>query len=278
MPDSHTAQSRHAFYYLGVAQDANDIYKRGGTEIKIGLAKFDQDWANIQLAQTWACKNAADGNWAAIICNNFPNAAAEILVLRQHPREQIRWREAALEVARRRKDRTAEAAHLGSIGNAYNSLGDARRAVDIFKGVLAVAQEIKNENLEAAALMTLGLASMYLGETHQAIESYEQALDIFREVGDRRAEGSAFGYLGLAYGRLGEFRRAIGLHEQHLVVARETGDRSGEGAALNNLGNLYRNLGDVRRAIDYHRQKLMVARDLGDSWGRYCLRKFGPRS
>ena len=62
MPSSYVAQVRHALYYLELAERANNMYKRGGEELRLGLEIFDQEWTNIRSAQTWAEKNAATGS------------------------------------------------------------------------------------------------------------------------------------------------------------------------------------------------------------------------
>src|SRR5207245_1044459 len=114
--EREVAERRHAEHYKNVIGGANDLYLRGGESLKKGLALFDAEWANIQAGQAWAAAHAGEDEAAAVLCSAYPNAGAYCLDLRQHPREQIRWREAALGAARRLKNRAAEAAHLGSLG------------------------------------------------------------------------------------------------------------------------------------------------------------------
>ena len=158
-----TAWQRHAAHYEAVALAADDLYLQGGSGLLQGLGLFDLEWGNIQAGQAWAAAGAAEDEAAARLCSAYPDAGAHCLDLRQHPRERIRWREAALAAARRLGDRAAEGAHLGNLGNAYAALGEARRA----------------------------------------IAYYEQQLVITREIGDRGGEGSALGNLGNAYADLG---------------------------------------------------------------------------
>ncbi|TVQ21892.1 MAG: TIR domain-containing protein, partial [Leptolyngbya sp. DLM2.Bin15] len=62
---------------------------------------------------------------------------------------------------------------------------------------------------EGAALGTLGLAYNSLGQYERAIDLYQQRLAIAREIGDRRGEGNALGNMGNAYHSLGQYERAI---------------------------------------------------------------------
>ena len=99
-----------------------------------------------------------------------------------------------------------------------------------------LARASGNREGEGVALGSLGLAYSSLGEVRRAIEFYDQQLKIVREIGDRRGEGNALGNLGNAYSSLGEVRRAIEFYEQHLKITREIGDRQGEGQPWAALG------------------------------------------
>ncbi len=209
---------RHAAHYKNVLAAADDLYLEGGDSLMRALALLDLEWPNIQTGQAWAAAHAESDGAAAQLCAGYPDAGAYCIALRLHPRERIRWLEAALRAARRRKDRAAEGRHLGNLGLAYADLGEPRRA----------------------------------------IEFYEQALAIDREIGDRRGEGATLGNLGLAYADLGEARRAIEFYEQQLVIAREIGDRRGEGNALWNMSLALDKLGNRAQAVAYAEAALKI--------------------
>ncbi|MCC7160999.1 MAG: hypothetical protein IT331_00765 [Anaerolineae bacterium] len=116
MPSKDEAYRRHALHYLTVTRNANSLYSEGGTSFAPGLTLFDLEWANIQAAQEWAQAESGADELAANICNQLPDAATQFVLLRQHPRDQIQWRTAALQCARDLNDRAGEAAHLGNLG------------------------------------------------------------------------------------------------------------------------------------------------------------------
>jgi tetratricopeptide (TPR) repeat protein len=261
------SQRRHAAHYHGVLRRARNLYEQGGDAVLRGLALFDVERPNVEAGQAWVAEHAEADDTAAGLCSDYPDAGAYVLDLRQHPRERIRWLEAALAAARRLKRQDAEGWHVGNLGLAYFSLGEYRRAIEYHEQNLTIARAIGDRRGEGQALGNLGLAYYSLGEYRRAIEYHEQHLTIAREIGDRRGEGAALGNLGLAYYSLGEYRRAIEYHEQHLTIAREIGDRRGEGAALGNLGLAYYSLGEYRRAIEYQEQHLAIAREIGDRLG-----------
>ncbi len=265
--ERETAQRRHAEIYLEVLRAARDLYLKGGESIGPALRLFDAEWGNIQAGFAWASDCFSQDETAARICSDYPNAGAYFLALRQHPREQIRWREFALAAARQRKDRRREGIHLGNLGLAYAQLGEPQRAIECHEQRLAIARETGDRRGEGAALGNLGNIYAEFGEPQRAIEHYEQHLAIAREIGDRRRVGQGLSNLGVAYAQLGKPRRAIDYYEQGLAVAREIGDRWGVGDTLGNLGLAHAALGEPRRAIDYYQQRLGITREIGDRRG-----------
>jgi len=218
------ASRRHVAHYAGVARGADWLYLNGGKGITLGLALFDTEWANIQAGQEWAASRAQEDDDAARLCSDYPDAVAYCLSLRQHPRDRVKWLDAALAAARRLKKRVAEGVHLGNLGVAYGQLGETRRA----------------------------------------IECYEQQLVITREIGDRGGEGNALGKLGNAYLALGEPRRAIEFYEKALVIDRQTGDRPGEGTDLWNSSLVLDKLGERAQAIAYGKAALKIFEQIED--------------
>ena len=265
--DRATLQQRHAAHYETVLRAADDLYLKGGENIKQGLASFDAERGNIEAGQAWAEGQIDNLPDATKLCSDYAGAVVYVLDLRLHPREQIRWLEVALTAARKLKNRGAEGAWLGNLGSAYYYLGESRRAIEYYEQALAIGREVGNRRGEGADLGNLGNAWAALGETRKAIGFYEQRLVIAREIGDQRGEGNALGNLGNAWAALGETRKAIEYHEQSLAIDREIGDRRGEGAALGNLGNAYFNLGETRKAIEFYEQHLTIAREIGDRRG-----------
>ncbi len=261
--DRAALQQRHATHYETILRAAEKLYLKGGDNIKGGLALFDSERGNIEAGQAWAVGQIDNLPDAAKLCSDYADAGVYVLSLRQHPRERIRWLEAALAAARKLKDSGAEGAWLGNLGLAWADLGETRKAIEFYEQALAIDREIGDRLGEGTALGNLGIAYKDLGETRKAIEFYEQRLTIAREIGDRRGEGIALGNLGIVYEDLGETRKAIEFFEQDLAIAREIGDQRGEGMALGNLGNAWADLGEARKAIEYHEQYLTIAREIG---------------
>ena len=182
-------------------------------------------------------------------------------------RKAIEYREKHLKIATEIGDRDGEGGAYANLGHAYFSLGDFRKAFEYYEKHLKIAIEIGDRVGEGAAYGNLGNASSSLGNFRKAIEYHEKHLKIATEIGDRSGEAGTYGNLGIAYDSLGDFRNAIEYHEKHLKIAKEIGDRAGEGRAYANLGNAYDLVGDFRRAIEYHKKDLKIAIEINDRAG-----------
>lgn len=257
---SYEAGLYHAQHYLNVLQRADDLYLDGGESLTRGLALLDVERENIEAGQTWAANRASGDDAAASLCSRYPNAGAHCLSQRQHGRERVRWREAALAAAVRIRDRGAERGHLGHLGMVYRTLGEYRRAIECYERHLQMARELNDSRGEEQDLANLGDAYECLGEYGNAIEFYEQYLQLAKKLDDRRGEGNALGCIGAAYHSSGGYFQAIEYHEQALAIHREIGDWRGEGVALGNLGIAYYRLGQHQQAVDCYGQQLQIAR------------------
>ena len=183
-------------------------------------------------------------------------------------KKAIEYLEKQLATALEYGNRDREGRAYGSLGNAYQSLGNYRRAIKYHEKHLKIAQEIGYRGGEGRAYGNLGYAYESLSDYRKAIEYHEQHLKIAIETGDQGGEGGAYGNLGIAYQSLGDYRKAIEYHEKHLKLAIKIGDRGGKGRAYGNLGNAYQSLGDYRKANEYHEKQLKIAIEIGDRDGK----------
>jgi tetratricopeptide (TPR) repeat protein len=256
---------KYASYYKDVLSAANDLYKKGGENVLLGLGLFDLEWENIRTGQGWMAARQRRNPNISMLCLEYSNAGIEVLNLRQNPVERLQWLEVAVSAAREIDDHHSEGAALVNLANTYRNLGDASKAVGYYEQALVIARDTGDRQSEGAALSSLGSAYAELEEVGKAIGYFEQALMIAREISDRRREGRILGNLGSAYMILGETSKAIEFHEQQLIIAREIGDRRSEGVALLGLGSAYYKTRDELKAIQYYEKALAIAHEIGDS-------------
>ncbi len=168
----------------------------------------------IEAGQAWASRNADSDPNATLLCSFYPSFGANVLDLRQHPRDSIQWLEAAVRAARVLGSRDAEAVNLGDLGNAYFHVGEDQHTVELHEQSLKITHEIDDRHEEGTSLLSLGAAYSRLGKTRDAIKCFEESLDIAREIGDRRGESAAL--CNLAH-EFDEPRRALKQYKQALT-------------------------------------------------------------
>ncbi|KAI8514862.1 hypothetical protein Bbelb_074530 [Branchiostoma belcheri] len=163
---------------------------------------------------------------------------------------------------------------LAKMGNAWDNLGDVRKAVDYHQQSLQMEWSIygkgKAHHNIASSLNGLGDAWRNLGDHRKAVSYYEQALEMMRCI---YGEGNAHQHiavllnnLGAAWKYLGDHRKAVSYHEQALEMMRsiygEGNAHSDIALSLNNLGVAWSNLGDYRKADSYYEQALEMRRSI----------------
>ena len=259
------AMMRYARHYTKDADEAQQLYLKGGENVLRGLELFDRERVHIEATFEWLAPRRDEASAALLL--SLMNAIAHASDLRFHPRQRIRWLDTQRQAACITKNRRAESAALGNLGLAFADLGEPRKAIEFHEQALVIDRKIGDRRGEGQDLGNLGSAYADLGEPRKAIECFEQRLVIAREVGDRRGEGTALGNLGSASFDLDKPRKAIEFYEQQLVITREIGDRRGEGNALWGLGISYRHLGERRKAMEFYEQQLVITREIGDRYG-----------
>jgi tetratricopeptide (TPR) repeat protein len=261
------ARQRHSAHYQSVLHEADALYEQGGALLKRGLDLVDLEWSNIQAGQVWASTQMAQSRAACELCNSYPDAGRYVLDLRHHPRERIRWSEAALAAAQRLKRRKAAVRHLLALGDSYADLAEIHHAIEFYEQALRFAREAGDRRGEAEALSGLGAAYYLGGGLERARKLHEEAMEIFAELGDRRGETRTLGNLGRAHFAIGKLRDAATMFDRQLKAAREIGDRRGESGALGGLGLSLYVMGDARRAAELFNQQLAITREIGDRRG-----------
>ncbi|MEY4168060.1 MAG: ATP-binding protein [Blastocatellia bacterium] len=262
------AKHRFSSHYQSVLHEADALYEQGGKWLKQGIDLLDLEWQNIQNAQIWARRHVDDDRAACELCNSFPDAGKYVLSLRQHPRERIRWNEAALEASRSLNRRKSTARHLIALGDSYIDLGEINHAIDCYEQALSLTSSIRDRRGEADARSGLGQAHYLAGGLDAARRFHGEALDLAYQIGDHRVEAVALGNLGVTHFGQGEVRTSCSLFEQQLKLAREMGDRRNESVALGGIGMTWLALGEPESAISSLSGQLRIAREIGDRRGQ----------
>jgi tetratricopeptide (TPR) repeat protein len=256
-------QFRHARLYLELLQFTKEIRDNDPQNgFMTALRVMDSEWNNITSGQKWTAENTEKNDEIGVLCCRY--SVDDLIPLRLHPQEYIFWLTLALKVAVKINHKILEANISQNLGNAYEQLGDYRKAIEYYEQALNIARDVSHRKGEGQCLGNLGIAYSNLGDYQKAIEYHEQALTISREIGDRLIESNALTNISVVYQILGNYQKAIGYQEESLAIDREIGNRPGVAKSLNNLGIAYDILGDYQKAIDYQEEALAIKREIGD--------------
>ena len=142
-----------------------------------------------------------------------------------------------------------------SLGVAYRSLRDLKKAIKSHQQALSITKEIGDKELEGKAYINLGDA-YFLIDSRNAIKFLQQAISI------AELEGKAYINLGDAYYFVGDPKKAIEFHQHALTTAKKIENKGLERKAYVNLENVYYFFGDHKKANEFHQKTLSIEKEI----------------
>ncbi|HUR07593.1 MAG TPA: tetratricopeptide repeat protein, partial [Nonomuraea sp.] len=170
----------------------------------------------------------------------------------------------ALDLCREIGDRLGESRAHNTLGNVCLRQHEYERADHHLEHALALSREIGNRVGEAYTLSNLGISHDRQGRYAEALDHHRRALELHRQLGSQNGAARVLDLLGQVYQRQGHHEQARDHHRRALELYRELGSRSDEAAPLNGLGEVGRSLGDPGQAVAHHSDALAIARELGN--------------
>jgi CHAT domain-containing protein/Tfp pilus assembly protein PilF len=168
-------------------------------------------------------------------------------------------------------DRQSEGLALNNLAEVYYSLGDRKKALELFSQSLSIMRELGSQFGEATTLSNIAAIYEDFGEQDKALDYYNKALPLRRAVGDKAGEGVTLSNIGFLYSHTGDNRKALDYFSQALAVVRSAGNRQYEETVLNNLAGVYQDLGEMQQSIDHYNQALEIAKAIGDRSGESTI-------
>lgn len=304
--DLHQARTSLAQHYLKQLRIASSLFRKGGPRIRQSLAKFDQDWGQIEQSQSWTA-GRLDDEYTARLCCQFPAAGAELLTMRLSVSDQIRWLKPALAAAQQLGESRAECDHRCLLSKAYWLAGDVDTAVEQAQRALMVAESISYragiaqahyhlceiashqaryedarqhaaislalyENLRdrkayADVLLAWGFVDSTEGHYSEADRRYQQSLGIYRELGHQEGEATALARLGHMAGSQRDFALAQRYFADGHALYVQLGHQAGIGSTLSMLGTVASCQGDFPTARGYYEKSLELYTRIGSQHG-----------
>ena len=229
--DLDETRRRHAGYYAGVAERADEQVRGSGPAHLVALDRLEAEHDNLRAALAWSLQTPAAGpapadRERAATGLRLAQALAYFWYRHGHVAEGRRWLQRAIDLAA--EDGGAPLAQLAH-----------------WLGVLLQQQ----------------------GEPQAALPLLERSLAIWRDLGDRDQQARELNSLGITHHHLDDFDTARSLLEESAAIAREVGSAMRLAAALTNLGQLEADAGNFDRATQVLQEALAIDRKQGDMLG-----------
>jgi tetratricopeptide (TPR) repeat protein len=164
------------------------------------------------------------------------------------------------------EDKT-NAAELHSLGIVFQSLGEYKKAEELYKRSLDISKKLGDKKGIARSLYHQGMIHQLRGEYEKAEELYEKSLDISEKLGDKKGIARSLYHQGMIHQLRGEYEKAEELYEESLAISEELGDNQGIAASFHQLGIIYQLRGEYEKAEELYKRSLDISRKLGDKRG-----------
>jgi predicted ATPase/transcriptional regulator with XRE-family HTH domain len=254
-----TAQSRHAHYYLALAEAAQHHYN--GPAVITWLQRLDAAHDNLRAVLNWATGNTADPGRRDIALRLIV-ALAEYWHMRGHLGEWHHWSEQALAISRNAPPEL-RAAVLDTAGLLAIVMQNYAQAESLLRQALNLWHYIEEPAGVARGLRHLGLIYWHL-ENYAVAQGYsQQALALERELGNDTRAGIILNDLGNIANYQGDGATAELYFSESLAIARRVGNKHNTAAALGNLGNVAQVQGNYQQARTYFEESLALLREMG---------------
>ena len=265
-PTQENLHFRLARYYLDKLSAAETAYQHGHEHSRYALALFDQEWPHIKQWRDWSAAFVDTQNEITALCQAYPLAGAEILLLRQHPQERLEWLEAGLTAAQRLADPQAEMVHLYLLGR-IPMYGSPNSALDFTEKALVLARQLDDPLYTSKILNVQGNIFYSQDEYMRSKTAHEQAFALSKELNAKHEMGVALNGLGNVSLSQSDNQRAYECYIQYLKISEALGHPHDVCWALRNLGTVTRRMGDHRMATEYTERCVALCRAIGYQHG-----------
>jgi predicted ATPase/class 3 adenylate cyclase len=248
------AHSRHAYYYLDLAERAKS--ELTGDKQLIWLHRIHSDLGNLRLAFRWFGESGAIDEtlrlatavWRALWLRGYLSEGRQLL------RSALAGGEASSEGLR------IEA--LGAAAALAHWQGDDADESALANEALSLARTSGDTAVLASALLHAGQAAISLFEFERAEQLLQESLELAREVGETRPICMALGSLATLHSTAGRPGRARELWQESLPLIRAVGDRYGTAIVLFGLAFVAIEEGRPEDSVQLNEEALKLSREL----------------
>ncbi len=252
--DLEETRRRHAEYYAGVAERADEQLRGSGPAHLPALDRLEGDHDNLRAALAWSLQTPAagpapaDGERAATGLR-LAQALAYFWYRHGHAVEGRRWLQRAVDLAG--EDGGAPLAQLAHwLGVLLQQQGEPEAARALLERSLAIWRDLGVRDQQARELNSLGITHHHLDDFDTARSLREESAAISREIGSAMRLAAALTNLGQLESDAGNFDRATEVLQEALTIDRKQGDMLGVAIDQQSLAGVALRAGRAREARD----------------------------
>jgi predicted ATPase len=252
--DLDGARRRHAEYYAGVAERADEQLRGSGPAHLAALDRLEAEHDNMRAALAWSLQTPAAGlvpgtAEGAAIGLRLAQALAFFWYRHGYVLEGRRWLERAIDLAG--SDGGAPLAQLAHwLGVLLSQKGEPQAAVRLLERSLAIWRDLGDRDQQARELNSLGITRKHLGDVDGARSLLEESVAISREVASDMRLAAALTNLGQLEADARNFDRATQVLQEALAIDQAQGDMLGVAIDQQSLAGVSLRAGRAREARD----------------------------
>ena len=252
--DLDDTQRRHAQYYAGVAERADEQLRGSGPAHLAALDRLEAEHDNLRAALAWSLQTPAAGPAPAdrertATGLRLVQALALFWYRHGHAAEGRRWLQRAIELTG--EDGGAPLAQLAHwLGVLLQLQGEMQSSLSLLERSLAIWRDLGDRDQQARELNSLGITHHHLGDLDAARSLLEESAAISREVGSDFRLAAALTNLGQLESDAGNFDRATQVLQEALAIDRKLGDMLGVALDQQSLAGVHLRAGRAREARD----------------------------
>ncbi len=164
----------------------------------------------------------------------------------------------AIELASKRKNNEAVINAKNALANAYDEIGEYKKAKFYFEEVLLYFKKQGSKKKLSKALNNLGTTYFNTSDYKNALVCFYDALRIKEELKDSVGMANCYTNLGNVYWELDQKSKAAELFERSVKLNRLISNEEGAAATLANLAGLYNLSGDLLKAQKCQSEALQI--------------------
>jgi CHAT domain-containing protein len=173
----------------------------------------------------------------------------------------------AIEMAKRRGDRTSLASALYGYGGVLIAVGEGDRAEPLLVENGRISEEIGDKNGMAEAASALGRLRNMQARYEDARVYHMRSFELWKENGDELGIAIGLNNVGHTYQAVGDYVTSLDYFQRSLDGLERLGDRRRSATVLDNMGMIARRLGDYGRGLELAQRALVIRESFQDRVG-----------